>query len=217
MKIKAIVLTFLFGAFSIIESLNVQAQNQPVQLPKPQTEGGRPLMEVLKDRQSSRSFSNKELSDQMLSNLLWAAFGVNRPSSGNRTAPSAHNKQEVDIYVALAKGTFLYNAGENALIPVSAEDIRGKTGTQGFVNNAAVNLIFVADFKKMGGSDDTGKYIYSSVSAGSISENVYLFCASEGLATVVRGSMNKAELSKILKLNPDQKIIVAQTVGYPKE
>jgi len=152
----------------------------------------------------------------VLSNLLWAAFGINRPDSGKRTAPTAMNMQEIDIYVATADGLYLYNAKENALEPILSEDIRAATGPQPFVKDAPVNLVFVADFAKMRGSEEN-KVFYSATDTGFVSQNVYLFCASEGLATVVRGYVEKDKLAKVMKLRDDQKIILAQTVGYPKK
>ncbi len=188
---------------------------QPVALPQPRTEGGRPLMQVLKERKSTREFGARKLEPQVLSNLLWAAFGITRPD-GRRTAPSALNRQEIDIYVASADGLYLYDAKEHKLEPVLSEDIRARTGTQEYVGTAAVNLVYVADFAKMGKTPEEGKIATSSADTGFIAENVYLFCASEGLATVVRASVNKAELAKIMKLRPDQRITLAQSVGYPK-
>jgi nitroreductase len=190
---------------------------KPIVLMKPQTDGGRPLMQVLKDRSSSRSFSSEKLPPQVLSNLLWAAFGVNRPDSGGRTAPSAKNAQEIDIYVAMVDGLYLYDARAQALNPVLAEDIRALTGRQPFVKDAPLNLIYVADLARLTGSSLEDKDLYSAAAAGFISENVYLFCASEGLATVVRGSVDRQALATVMKLKLDQKIILAQTVGYPKK
>lgn len=178
--------------------------------------GGMPLMEALKARQTQREYSSEKLSEQMLSNLLWAAFGINRPDSGKRTAPSAMNMQEISIYVATADGLYLYDAKENALIPIFSEDIRAATGPQPFVKDAPVNLVFVADFAKMRGSEEN-KVFYSATDTGFISQNVYLFCASEGLATVVRGYVERDKLAEVMKLRGDQKIVLAQTVGYPKK
>jgi len=186
-------------------------------LPEPETGGGRPLMQVLNERKSSRVFGDQELSDQVLGNLLWAGFGVNRPESGKRTAPSARNWQEIDIYVCLESGCFLYNAERHALVPVIAEDMRAYTGTQSFVARAPVNLVFVADFSRMLGADAEQKIFYSAADAGFISQNVYLFCASEGLATVVRGLVDRGTLAEKLALRTDQQIILAQSVGYPGE
>ncbi len=202
-----IVLVVLFGSATLL------AQDlQPVALPKPQMDGGRPLMQVLRDRTSQRAFAPDPLPPQVLSNLLWAAWGVNRPDAGKRTAPSAMNKQAMDVYVALADGIYLYDAAGNRLNPVARGDLRAQTGMQPFVATAPVNLIYVSG--KQGGSAED-QLIYGGAQAGFISENVYLFCASEGLATVVRGSVNREPLAKTLGLAPGQKIILVQTVGYP--
>ena len=190
---------------------------KPIPLLEPQMDSGRPLMQVLKDRSSSRAFSTEKLPRQVLSNMLWAAFGVNRPDSGKRTAPSAVNWQEIDIYVATADGLYLYDAKAHALQPVLAQDIRALTGRQPFVQEAPVNLVYVADFSRMGKAKVDGKVFYSAADTGFISQNVYLYCASEGLATVVRGLVNKPALAKAMRLRPDQRIILAQSVGYTKK
>jgi SagB-type dehydrogenase family enzyme len=198
-------------------ALNLAAQDlKPVKLPAPQTDGGRPLMQVLEDRKSTREFGPGSLSPQTLSNLLWAAFGINRPD-GHRTAPSAMNWQEVSIYVATAEGVYIYDAKENALYPVLAGDMRAATGTQAFVKDAAVNLIYVSDFSKTGSASSSDAEIYTAADVGFIAQNVYLYCVSEGLVTVVRGSVDRAALAKTLKLQPNQKIILAQSVGNPKK
>ncbi len=190
---------------------------KPIQLPKPQMDGGKPLMQTLKERGSSREFSPEKLPLQLLSNLLWAAFGVNRPDSGKRTAPSAKNWQEMDIYVATADGLYLFDAKAHLLNPILAEDIRGMTGRQSFVKIAPINLIYVADFSKTGTLTDEQKEFYSAAHTGFISQNVYLYCASEGLATVVRASIDRPALAKAMKLRPDQRITLAQPVGYPRK
>ena len=199
------------------------AKLEPIKLPPPQMTGGKPLMEALKDRKSSRDFKPDKLSPQVLSNLLWAAFGINRPGSNLRTAPSAMNWQEIDIYVAMEEGLYLYDAKANMLQPVLARDVRGDTGRilQPFVQEAPVNLVYVADLSRVSTMgkvfvSNEEELIYSSVSAGTMVQNVYLFCASEGLATVVRGMVDKDALAKDARLTPKQKIIIAQTVGYPK-
>jgi SagB-type dehydrogenase family enzyme len=188
--------------------------NSEIRLPAPQTTGGKPLMEALKERKSDRNFSEKDLDNQTLSNLLWAAYGFNRADEKKRTAPSAMNKQEIDIYVATKQGLYRYNAFANILECVSSGDLRKYTGVQPFVAVAPVNLVYVADYAQMGGGNDEDKLAYAYADAGFIGQNVYLFCASEGLITVVRGSINKTELAKYLKLRSSQKIILAQTVGY---
>jgi nitroreductase len=189
------------------------AQNlKDIQLPPPQTDGGRPLMQVLKDRKSTRDFRPDKLSAQTLSNLLWAGFGVNRPD-GRRTAPSASNHQEIDIYVATADGLYVYDAKGNRLHAALHDDVREKTGIQPFVGNAPVNLVYVADLAKAG-ADSAERDMDVAADTGFIAENVYLFCASEGLATVVRGSIDRRALSSAMRLRSDQRIILAQTVGY---
>jgi SagB-type dehydrogenase family enzyme len=178
-------------------------------------EGGKPLMQALKDRMTIRAYSEEKLPVQTLSNLLWAAFGINRPD-GRRTAPSAKNWQELDIYVTTPEGAYIYDAKGNMLNPVSAKDIRALTGTQAYVKEAAVNLVFVANYSKVegGGMDQN---ILVGADTGFISQNVYLYCASEGLATVIRASIDREALAKELKLKPDQKIILSQSVGFPKK
>jgi len=206
-----------FVLATVTLALNLAAQElKPVKLPAAQTDGGRPLMQVLRDRKSTREFDPGALSTQTLSNLLWAAFGINRPD-GHRTAPSAMNWQEVSIYVATAEGVYIYEAKENELKPVLAGDIRAATGTQPFVKDAAVNLIYVSDMSKTGRASSSDTEMYTSADVGFISQNVYLYCASEGLVTVVRGSVDRAALAKTLKLQPTQKIILAQSVGNPKK
>jgi SagB-type dehydrogenase family enzyme len=188
-----------------------------LELPKPQTDGGRPLMQVLRDRHSTREFKPDKLPLQVLSNLLWAAFGINRPETGKRTAPSAMNWQEVDIYVALPEGLYVYDAKAHRLVQILAEDVRAATGGQDFVKGAPLNLVYVADLARTKDAGAEEKNFYTTIDVGFIGQNVYLFCASEGLATVVRGTVDRPALAKLMKLRPEQKIIVAQTVGYPKK
>lgn len=202
-------------ALILILLSSAAATAQDIKLPPPETEGGMPLMEALKERKTMRTYSSRELPDQMLSNLLWAAWGENR-SDGRRTAPSASNRQEIDVYVATTKGCYLYDAQENMLKRNLAEDIRSYTGMQAFVNDAPINLVFVADLSKMGGGSDDAKEKTAYVDTGYISQNVYLFCASEGLATVARGMVDKDALAKKMNLGANQRVILAQTVGYPK-
>jgi SagB-type dehydrogenase family enzyme len=185
-----------------------------IQLPAPKTDGGMPLMKALLERHSGRDYSQKEISLQTLSDLLWAGFGISR-EDGRRTAPSAANVQEIDIYIAKADGLFRYNAKENALELIVADDIREATGSQPFVKNAPVNLIYVADFSKQG-RFGTQRDSWAAMDTGFIAENVYLFCASEGLSTVARGLFDPAALSKAMKLRADQKIMLTQSIGHPK-
>ena len=184
---------------------------KPISLPAPQTEGGMPLMQALKQRHSTRAFSAQPLSPQTLSNLLWAGFGINR-ADGHRTAPSAMNWQETDLYVATADGVYLYDAKANALQPVAAGDLRAIAGTQPFVKDAAVNLVYVADTTRSKGNTE-----FLAADSGFIAENVYLFCASEGLVTVVRASVDHAAVAKAFKLRPEQRVTLAQSIGYPQK
>jgi SagB-type dehydrogenase family enzyme len=212
------VIAFLTSSISILcTTLSFSDELKPIKLPDPQVKGGRPLMEVLKDRSSFRLFRSENLPLQVISNLLWAAFGINRQDTGKRTAPSAVNWQEIDIYVAMAEGLYLYDPKTHILKPVLSGDIRGMTGRQEFVKDVPVNLIYVADFSRMGTTTKDDKDLYSAADTGFISQNVYLYCASEGLATVVRGSIDRQNLAKAMKLRPEQKIILAQSVGYPKK
>lgn len=187
---------------------------QNIKLPTPNKSGGKPLMTVLNERKSSRDFSEKILPNQQLSNLLWAAWGYNR--ADKRTAPSSQNKQEMDIYVALASGCYLYDARKNELVLVVKQDLREKTGKQDFVKNAPVNIIFVADKRKMAQQDEQSMLQTAYINTGFINQNIYLYCASEGLATVIRAWVDKAALALAMKLHDQQEIIVCQTVGYPK-
>jgi SagB-type dehydrogenase family enzyme len=200
----------LIAAFAI-----GQLFSQSIDLPAPQKSGGMPLMEALAKRSTARAFDTKEISMQQLSNLLWAAFGVNRPD-GKHTAPSARNFQETDIYVLIKQGAYVYDAKNNRLDQVLAEDIRNLGGSQAFVKDAPVTLIFVADLAKMGSGDNEGKKNTANIDVGYISQNVYLYCASEGLATGARGSVDRSALGPKLNLRSDQTIILAQSVGYPK-
>jgi len=189
---------------------------QTQQLPQPKKEGGMPLLQALNQRHSTREFAPDKLSSQALANLLWAAWGINR-GTGQRTAPSASNRQEIDIYVVMADGAWLYDAGANALKQVVTEDVRSLTGTQPFVKDAPVNLVYVADLAKGKRTSPADAEFYTGANAGFIAQNVYLFCASEGLVTVVRAMVDRAALAKALKLRPDQKIAFAQSVGYPRK
>ena len=178
---------------------------QDIELPKPQTSGGIPLMDALSKRQSTRSFSEEMIDEQMLSNLLWAAWGYNRENK--RTAPSGMDKQEIDLYVVLKSGTYLYDAKANRLVLVIKEDMRKSvSATQEFAQNAPLHIVFVADTKKADGVMTTAY----------ISQNIYLFCASEGLGTVARGWFNAEEVHKDLKLKENQKVILVQPVGRVK-
>jgi len=190
-------------------------ETDAIKLSPPQMEGGKPLMQVLKERHSMREFGTQPLPQQVLSNLLWAANGVNRAESGKRTAPSARDWREIDVYVATAEGVYRYNPATHTLKRVAAGDIRRLTGVQDFVATAPVNLVYVADLNRMSDAGAEQKALYSATDTGFIAQNVYLFCTSAGLATVVRGSIDRAALGAAMGLGSHQQIILAQSVGYP--
>ena len=189
------------------------AAQQP--LPAPRTDGGKPLMQALSERATSREFSPAPLPAQTMSDLLWAAAGVNRPDSGKRTTPSARNFQEVDVYVATADGLFLYEPGPHALRLVVKEDLRGLTGSQPFVKTAPVNLVYVSDTSRMGNTNQQDQLVYPAIAAGAMVQDVYLYAASAGLATVVRALVDREALGKAMQLRPEQRIVICQTVGLP--
>ena len=177
--------------------------------------GGLPLVEALARRHSTREFSREALPLPVLSELLWAADGVNRPD-GKRTAPSARNRKAVETYVVLQEGTYRYDPDDHRLIPVVAGDLRSLTGTQDFPATAPLNLVYVADLNRLngGGSPETETLITMGVEAGHIAQNVYLYCASKGLGAVTRMSIPREQLAEALRLGPSQYVISAQTVGY---
>ncbi len=192
---------------------------QDITLPAPVKSGGKPLMDALNERQSVREYKSDDLTRQQLSNLLWAGWGINRQADMKRTAPSSRNMQEIDVYVALRSGLYLYDAVNNSLKQIHNRDIRKITGTQDFVGNAPVNLLYVADMAKLGkkeGDQITDSDLLSSwANSAFISQNIYLYCASEGLGSVVRGLVPRDKLAPEMELRPNQVIILGQTVGVP--
>lgn len=205
--------------FIVILLLSFQgfSQSKTTALSPPHRKGGMPLMEALDNRCSTREFAESTIPEQTLSNLLWAAWGINREDGKKHTAPSSNNKQEIDIYVAKSDGVFKYIPKGHLLEKISDDDIRSSCGNQDFVATAPLNLIYVADLSRTDQKDYSVEPIASYSNTGFIAQNVYLFCASERLGTVVRGWINKEALQAKLQLKPSQKIILAQTVGYPKE
>lgn len=185
-----------------------------IKLPAPDRRGGVPLLQALARRRSSREFSSKSLPLPVLSSLLWAAFGVNR-RGGGRTAPSALGAQEIDVYVALPQGAYLYDAKAHRLRLVSASDLRRVTGYQDFVDDAPLDLVFVADHRRMRMVPVGQRESYASAAAGAIAQNVYLFAASAGLATVIRAWIDRSAIADALGLAHDQQVLLSQTVGYP--
>jgi SagB-type dehydrogenase family enzyme len=213
MKYNFLITLQLLVCQSIISMLFAQ-QLDTIALPNPDKTSGKPLMAALQERHSSRQFSNKELSTAQLSNLLWAANGINRPESGKRTAPTARNYQDMDVFVFMAQGVYKYDAIRHVLVLLQKEDHRKATGMQDFVQNAALNLVLVSDLSKMKDTPDEARVLYAGVHAGCIVQNVYLWCASEGLNTVTRASFDATSLAKLLNLSGSQKVVMAQTVGF---
>lgn len=210
-------LSVLLGLFVCLECFSAGAPTATTPLPSVKKQGGMPLMEALSKRQSIREYDySKEISEQTLSELLWATCGVNR-EDGKRTAGSTLNKQSVSVYAVLEKGIYLYLPKENALKLILEGDYRAKTGMQPFVKDAAVNLVFVGDEKKLGVSNPTDSMLMLGVDAGLMSQNLYLYCASEGLGTVVRGSIDREAFGKLINLQEHEKVLLAQTVSWPKE
>lgn len=184
-------------------------------LPAPHRTGGKPVMQALQERHSIRDFKSDALPLQQMSDLLWAAFGINRPEIEHRTAPSAVNCQDIDIYIALSSGLYRYDAKPHRMIKVSEADVRSLTTGQPFGKLAPIQLIYVSDYARMDKIKPDLRTLYSGVDAGCIIQNVYLFCASENLACVVH-ELDRDPLAKAMNLRPDQHIIVAQAVGFPK-
>jgi nitroreductase len=192
------------------------AEVKTVPLPPPSTSGGMPLMQALRLRHSTREFADRPLPAQVLSDLLWAAFGINRPASGDRTAPYWRHIMVIDLYAAMADGVWFYDPKAHALQQHSPADLRALTGLQDFVGGAPLNLIYVAHGERMHDVSPADRRLFASVDTGFIGQNVYLFCASEALATVFRGAVPYKKLEAALQLGDGQFVTFAQTVGYPK-
>jgi len=195
---------FLVISFLVCFSFSASAQD--IKLPQPSKKGGMPLMEALSLRQSSRNFTSEKLDSQTLSNLLWAAYGFNREDK--RTVPSSQNRQEIDLYVMMSSGIYFYDAKSNTLVLKAGGDYKKGLGGQAFAHSAALNIICVANVDKA--SSREACYIDS----GFILQNIHLFCASEGLGAVIRGSFDKDLLAEYLKLTDKQEVTITQTVGH---
>jgi len=187
---------------------------KPISLPRPELRGGKSLMEAIQLRRTTREFGPEKLSAKELSGVLWAGFGINRPDEGRRTAPSAMNSQEVELYVALVEGLYVYDPKAHQLNPVMTGDFRGKTG-QTFSTNAAAVVIYVADLSRLTNAKPETRLFYAGIDTGAISQNVYLYCAAHDLATVVY-DLNREPLARAMELKPAQQIILAQALGHPK-
>jgi nitroreductase len=205
----------LAGAAAAAAAPLARAQATPSSraLPPPRVTGGRPLIDALRRRHSTREYTDRAIAPQVLSDLLWAAYGVNRPN-GDRTAPYWRHVMVIDVYAAMADGVWLYEPASHALLPHAKDDLRAQTGTQDFVATAPLDFIYVAHGERMTDVKAEERRLYASVDAGFIGQNVYLFCASEGLATVFRGAVDTAALGRAMQLPEGQFVTFAQTVGY---
>ncbi len=215
MKNKMLTTFILVAVSQFLGSVSAQ----DITLPEPHRTGGMPLMQALNERHSTRSFTNENLSPQQLSDLMWAAWGFNRKEENKRTAPSSRDFQEIDLYVSMASGLYVYDASKHILKQVHNKDIRALCGTQDFVATAPLNIVYVADMiktgKKEGDTVTDADLLSSWANTGLIAQNVYLFCASEKLGCVIRGLIPKEKLAPEMRLKPNQFIILSQTIGVP--
>lgn len=199
---------------------------QPILLPEPEKEGGKSVLAALQERRTTRGISTREISPQVLSSLLWAAFGVNRKQASfgkpGRTAPSASNSQEIDLYIARAEGVYIYQAVPHQLTPVVAGDFRARAGRRG-ASKAPLNIFYIADLSRydlgprqpdrsIGDPEVQKSYYYTDT--GFIAQNVYLFAAAHGMAAWFHNCDRKNTV-KEFKLKPTQRVLFAQSVGYP--
>jgi nitroreductase len=206
----------LLAAASVAASRTSMASEARItQLPPARMAGGKPLIEALQLRRSIREYADRPLAPQILSDLLWSAYGINRPT-GDRTAPYWRHVMVMDVYAVMADGTWLYDPKAHALVLHLEDDLRAKTGLQDFVATAPLNLVYVAHGERMTDVSAEERRLFAA-DACFIGQNVYLFCASEGLATVFRGAVDQKALGQAMHLGPDQFVTFAQTVGYPKE
>lgn len=196
-----------------MSTVMINLETDTVVLPEPVIPATASLQQALRLRHSGRTFLPDALELGALSALLWAAFGVNRRGSGGRTAPSAHNWQEITVFVVLPEGAYRYDAASHRLLLLRAEDLRAATGTQDFVAQAPLNLVYVADFSRMQEVTAQEQAFLAGADAGCIAQNVYLACAALGLGTVVRGLIDRRHLAATLGLTPTERVVLAQSVG----
>jgi nitroreductase len=204
------------AALAAAPGVVVAQELKPKDMPPPRSEGGQSLTAALKLRRSTREYSDRPLPAQVLSDLLWAAFGVNRPANDGRTVPYWRHVMVIDVYLAMADGVWLYEPKTHKLQPHMKEDLRAQTGLQDFVATAPLNLVYVAHGERMTDVTPEERRLYACADASFIGQNVYLFCASEGLATVFRGAVDGPKLGQHLRLPDQQFVTFAQTVGYPR-
>jgi nitroreductase len=204
------------AALAVTPGIVAAQAPQPIVLLPPRPDFGTSLAQALRLRRSIREYDPRPLPPQVLSELLWAAYGVNRPATADRTAPSWRHARETDIYAATADGVWRYDAIKHTLVPQLAADVRAQTGVQDFVGSAPLNLIYVSNAEHLGGVSREEQHRVASADIGFIGQNVYLYCASEGLASVFRASLDTERLARTLGLAQTQFIMFAQTVGYPR-
>lgn len=213
-KLGFIIFILMLGS---VQALYAQSfSDGDILLPAARKSGGKPLLDCLSERKTTRDFSEKEIDLQIISDLLWAAWGVNRPESGKRTAPSAVNWQEIELWLALKDNVYKYDAVSNKLVFKMTGDHRSAFGRQAFLGKVPLAIAYIADYSRMGDRSDEDKKMYASADAAFISQNIYLFCASEGMGTVVIGAVDRDKLAEVLKLGATQKVVFTQAVGYPK-
>ncbi len=205
-------------SFSAADDMAAIKPEDVIKLNPPDLKKGMPVMAALKKRKSQRAFSDKKLTLQQLSELLWAADGINRPD-GKRTSPAAIAKYAVDIYVVLPEGVYLYDVAKHKLGLIAKGDFRKLAGVQDFVFTAPVNLVYVLNLKNWQNLTrpipEQKRDTWTRFEVGFLAQNVYLYCASEGLGTVVRGLFDEKKLSELIKVKPEQ-VVLTQTIGYPK-
>lgn len=203
--------------FLCIAVAQAELPRKNIKLPTPDQSSGMPLMKALSERSSNREFlSGKEVPLQMISDLLWAADGINRPESGKRTAPSAMNWQDVKLYLVTVEAVYSYDPVNHALFFECEGNHMKETGSQEFVEDASANIVFVSDFAKMTNAESEDKMRFASFHVGAISQNISLYCASAGMITVVRGSFDEKKMREVLHLHDEQTIIMAQSIGFRK-
>jgi SagB-type dehydrogenase family enzyme len=210
--------TLAFLSFAII-ALSISAQDaKTIILNPPDTKRGLPVMTALSLRASATEFDTTSLNLQDMSDLLWAANGINRPESGKRTAPSARNWQDIDVYVVMKSGAYLYNPNKHCLDFITGGDHRALVaGRQENFAVAPLFCVMVSDFSRFSSGDDSSKMVIAAYDAGIVSQNISIFCASVGFDTRVRATMDQEKLREILQLKDSQHLMLNNPVGYKKE
>ena len=197
----------------ILITSNITMAQKTIKLPPVDKAMPVTLMQALDQRHTGRDYKDQEISIEHLSNLLWCANGVNR-EDGKRTAPSARNCQEIDIYALTAEGIYLYLPEKHMLEQVKAGDFRAQIGMQPFTHTAPLLLVYVANYDRMKDMDDNARNLYGATDCGNVCQNVYLYCAAAGLETVELGSIHRDTFTELVPIHG--KVILGQAVGMPK-